>query len=70
VVEVAALAGAVVIALQLAANYWLYSYIVWFFPLVIAAVFGSHPARRDARSPMAPARAPARLPAPALARTR
>ena len=44
VVEVAALGAAVVIALQLAANYWLYSYIVWFFPLVIVAVFGSFPA--------------------------
>ena len=69
-VEVAALAAAVVIALQLAVNYWLYSYIVWFFPLVIAAVFGSHPALREEPSPTAPASAPARLPAPALARTR
>ena len=70
VVEVAALGAAVVIALQLAVNYWLYSYIVWFFPLVIAAVFGSHPALREQPSPMAPAPAPVRLPAPSLARTR
>ena len=41
--EVAALGGAVLIALQLTVNYWLYPYIVWFFPLVIVAVFGSHP---------------------------
>jgi hypothetical protein len=42
-VQVAALAGAVIIALQLVTNYWLYSYIMWFFPAVIAAVFASHP---------------------------
>jgi hypothetical protein len=45
VVEVAALGAAVLIALQLAANYWLYSYIVWFFPLVIVALFGSYASR-------------------------
>jgi hypothetical protein len=44
VVEVAALGGAVLIALQLSLNYWLYSYIVWFFPLVAVALFGSFPA--------------------------
>jgi hypothetical protein len=43
VVEVAALGAAVMIALQLTVNYWLYPYIVWFFPLVIAAVLASHP---------------------------
>jgi hypothetical protein len=42
-VQVAALAGAVIIALQLVTNYWLYSYIVWFFPAAIAAIFASHP---------------------------
>ncbi|MBV9000396.1 MAG: hypothetical protein JO304_15145 [Solirubrobacterales bacterium] len=42
-VEVAALGGAIVIALQLGAGYWLYSYIVWFFPLVAVALFGSFP---------------------------
>ncbi len=31
-VEIAALAAAVLIALQMAGSYWLYSYIVWFFP--------------------------------------
>lgn len=40
-VEVAALGGAVLIALQLSASYWLYSYIVWFAPLALVAVFGS-----------------------------
>jgi hypothetical protein len=43
-VEIAALAGAVLICLQLAGSYWLYSYIAWFFPAVAIAVFGAHPA--------------------------
>ena len=43
VIEVAALGAAVLIALQLGAGYWLYSYIVWFFPLVAVAMFGSFP---------------------------
>jgi hypothetical protein len=42
-IEVAALGAAILIALQLVANYWLYSYIVWFFPLVAVALFGAHP---------------------------
>jgi hypothetical protein len=49
VVEVAALAAAVIIALQLSAGYWLYSYIVWFYPAVVVALFGSYPARWAAR---------------------
>jgi hypothetical protein len=44
-VTVAALAAAVIIALQLGITYWFYLYIVWFFPLVIVALFGSYPAR-------------------------
>ena len=43
VVEVAALGAAILIALQLGAGYWLYSYIVWFFPFVVVALFGSFP---------------------------
>jgi hypothetical protein len=43
VIEVAALAGAILIALQLSAGYWLYSYIVWFFPMGAVAVFGCFP---------------------------
>jgi hypothetical protein len=42
-IEVAALAAAVIIALQLAASYWLYSYIVWFYAPLIVALFGSFP---------------------------
>jgi hypothetical protein len=41
IVEVAALAAAVIIALQLAASYWLYSYIVWFYAPLVVALFGS-----------------------------
>ncbi len=41
--EVAALAAAVLIALQVTANYWLYPYIVWFFPLVAVAIFAAPP---------------------------
>jgi hypothetical protein len=67
-IEVAALGAAVVIALQLAANYWLYSYIVWFFPLVIVALFGAFPARHDER-PTVPVPEPARLRPRAFAQT-
>jgi hypothetical protein len=42
-VEVAALGAAILIALQLGAGYRLYSYIVWFFPMVVVALFGSFP---------------------------
>jgi hypothetical protein len=51
IVEVAALGAAVLIAVQLGLNYWLYPYIVWFFPLVIVALFVSHPQRRSLTSP-------------------
>ena len=42
-VQVAALGASILIALQIGAGYWLYSYIVWFFPLVAVALFGSFP---------------------------
>jgi len=72
VVEVAALAAAVLIALQLSADYWLYSYIVWFFPALLVALLGAFPARRSALAmyPAAPARAAARSPQPASALSR
>ncbi|HEY3020451.1 MAG TPA: hypothetical protein VGJ32_09675 [Solirubrobacteraceae bacterium] len=59
VVGLAALAGAVLIALQLGATYWFYIYVVWFFPLVLVALIG-----QDAE----PSRPPA--PEPAAARSR
>jgi hypothetical protein len=70
VVEVAALAGAVVIALQLSANYWLYSYIVWFFPAVIVALLAAHPSTLGwaiATAEDGAAGRPAVVPAPAAA---
>jgi hypothetical protein len=45
IIEAAALGAAVLIAVQLVASYWLYSYIVWFYPLVIVALLGAHPTR-------------------------
>ncbi len=42
-VDVAALGAGVLIALQVTLNYWLYPYIVWFFPLALVALVASHP---------------------------
>jgi hypothetical protein len=36
--QIAALAAAVLIALQITAEHWFYLYIVWFFPLLVAAL--------------------------------
>ncbi len=47
VVEVAALAAAVLIALQISITYWFYLYIVWFFPLVIVALLAAEPKAAD-----------------------
>jgi hypothetical protein len=47
-VQVAALAGALLIALQMTITYWLYPYLVWFFPMVLLALFASHPDDREA----------------------
>ena len=47
-VQVAALAGALVIALQMTITYWLYPYLVWFVPMVLVAIFASHPEDREA----------------------
>ncbi|MGZ4170622.1 MAG: hypothetical protein ACXVR1_02395 [Solirubrobacteraceae bacterium] len=46
-VEVAALGGAILIALQITLNYWLYPYITWFFPVAIVALLASHPDRHE-----------------------
>jgi hypothetical protein len=43
-IQVAALTGAILCALQMVTNYWLYSYVVWFFPAAIAALLGAYPA--------------------------
>jgi hypothetical protein len=63
-VEVAALGAAVMIALQLTVNYWLYPYIVWFLPLVAVAIFASHPERQATRAPVLPRDALALEPLP------
>jgi hypothetical protein len=54
----AALAAAVLIALQLAVDHWFYLYLVWFAPLIwVALLAGSarSPRPGDARPPLAPA---------------
>jgi hypothetical protein len=60
--EVAALGAAVLCALQITLNYWLYPYIVWFFPLVIVALVAAHPERRDLPGRPPPALEPASAP--------
>jgi hypothetical protein len=42
-VQIAALAAAVLIAIQLGATHWFYFYVVWFLPLVLAALFAGRP---------------------------
>ena len=49
-IQVAALAAAVMIALQLTADHWFYLYIVWFLPGVLAAMAGSGAAPGSSRS--------------------
>jgi hypothetical protein len=61
--EVAALGASVVIALQLVANYWLYPYIVWFFPFVAVALFAAHPSERGTAPVPEPVGAGAPVPA-------
>ena len=39
VVQLAGLAAALLIAVQVTANHWFYPYVVWFVPLVLVAVF-------------------------------
>ena len=40
-VQIAALACAVTIAVQLTANHWFYFYVVWFLPFALVASFAS-----------------------------
>jgi hypothetical protein len=56
IAQVAALAAALVIAIQLTAEHWFYLYIPWFTPALLIALAAASP-RRDALSPE-PARAP------------
>ncbi len=41
-ISVAALSGAVLIALQLGLSHWFYLYLVWFLPPLLAAILGEH----------------------------
>ena len=43
--QLAALGGAVLIAIQLGVTYWFYLYIVWFLPLALVALFAIEPCR-------------------------
>ena len=40
--QVAALCAAILAALQIPANYWLYFYVVWFAPFLLVALFEEH----------------------------
>ena len=51
--QIAALAAAVVIAVQLGATHWFYFYVVWFLPLALAAIFWAQ--RDEAARGSAPA---------------
>ncbi len=51
-VQVAALAAALLVAVQVTANHWFYPYVVWFAPLVLVAVF----AQRRGPEPAIPTR--------------
>lgn len=52
--QICALSAAVVLGLQLAANYWTFAYFAWALPLILVALFP--PARRGSRrsAPVAP----------------
>ena len=58
--QVAALAAAVIVAIQVGATHWFYFYAVWFVPPLLAAAFAGQPAVAPARELR---RAPAITPA-------
>jgi len=64
-VQVAALAAAVAIAVQLPATHWFYFYIPWFAPLAFVALFGAF---RGAPEQDEPEWAPAAVAAETVAR--
>jgi hypothetical protein len=49
--QVAALAAAVVIGVQLVVTHWFYLYVVWFLPLVLVALLAPLAGRREALGP-------------------
>jgi hypothetical protein len=52
--QLAALSTAVLIATQLTATYWFYTYLVWFTPLALIAVFGAYAVEAQAAEDEAP----------------
>jgi hypothetical protein len=50
--RMAALAAAILIALQLSADYWAFLYLVWFIPLLCVSLFGAEPAPAPAVAPV------------------
>jgi hypothetical protein len=54
--QVAALGAAVLIALQLPVGHWFYLYVVWFVPLVLAALFTQVPEAGGSTEPARPSR--------------
>jgi hypothetical protein len=65
-VTLAALGGAVLVAVQLGVTHWFFLYVVWFFPLAMIALLGRRLEDRRAATP-APARAAARSSQPVAA---
>ncbi len=63
VVGLAALAGAILVAFQLAATYWFYLYLVWMLPVALIALIGRLAVGAPVTQPAA-ARAPAAAAAP------
>lgn len=64
--QVAALAAALVIGVQLTLHHWFYLYIVWFYPLLLVALALLEPEREPGvgeGEPLSPATAPAPSPA-------
>ena len=53
--RIAALGAAILIGVQLAANYWTYVYLPWLFPLVAVALLCERPAQQSAPEPAADA---------------
>ena len=49
--RVAALAAAILVALQLTAEHWFYLYIVWFFPALLVALTAPAPGSRTVPPP-------------------
>jgi hypothetical protein len=65
VFQTAALAGAVLIAVQLGATHWFYLYIAWFAPFALVALLGSCDGAQDEDEPDPPARDASAAPASA-----